>query len=111
MLNAKNLKTYSDAKVYINRFLTGLEATIQKATLHERWRLINIEKLDRKSISYKHGQLFVNSKLVIIDNNVAQNVPNRLINVTADLITQKTSQSADLRNANSNEIDQPNKSS
>ena len=73
LLAAKSLKAYSIPGIYINRQLFGKEAMEEHAVLKQRWHLINVDKMDRKDISYKHGQLFIKGELYIANNRMGGN--------------------------------------
>lgn len=97
---AKLLKNFEEGRIYLNRVLFGDEARQYSLLLKERWRLINAENVERKSIQIKHGQLFVNGILSIIDSSTDKNMlksvkPNDLVkgqnNVTSSATLTKAS--------------------
>ena len=82
MRNARNLRNYSDHKVYINPVLMGDAAVKEKELLNERWRLITQEHVERRDISIRRGQLYVKRsihKMVpkVVNCEIVENIVNQ----------------------------------
>ena len=67
---AKQLKNFKVKGIFVNQFLTGDEAKMERAILKERWNLINNKKIERKNIAIRHGQIFINKVLHIFETEV-----------------------------------------
>ena len=92
--NAKKLKNFETKGIFLNRNLIGDEAKAEKSMLRLRWQLINVKKIPRSSIAYRHGQIFVNRELYLPSEveNLTQ-IPVNADNILAQNPVQGSSSS------------------
>ena len=67
----KNFKHQNANKVYMSKSLTKSEQLKQKACLQKRWKLITEDGINRKDISVRNFEVYVNGKRV---ENLLQNI-------------------------------------
>ena len=60
----KNFKHQNANKVYMSKSLTKSEQLKQKACLQKRWKLITEDGINRKDISVRNFEVYVNGKRV-----------------------------------------------